>query len=616
MKNRVLSICLLISLALLPGLKMAAAPVSPSKAIDVASKVLNDDNGSGKLYGALQIVWTGNEPATKAADNPPFYVVASMTGGFVIVAGDDNVRPVLALSEYGHFAVENMPDNVKWWMDGLSAYVRSVTEPTAEVNRLWASYMDTKAGGVITGTVTDKVEHLTPEWNQGNTDPGTFGKYVYNKYCPQQGGVYSVTGCVATALAEILTVHSGLYPETMPKSGTGKVGGYAAEDGCVTPEEYELGTVYDWSGLRTLTNTAAVGKASEALQNNLARLLADCGAMVEAQYSVNGTGAFSSMVINGAAEHLGYNKRAHIEEPGDFSKAQWERKLINELNLRPLYYAGNGHAFVFDGHGIYDGSPVFHVNFGWGGSCNGYYYYYNLDTGGSNFSSDRGEAIFDFYPDPESTYAYQLTLGTWWGGTGFVGPDVIPVGENFYVYCRGISNQEAVNYSGTVRVNLADKNGAVKVAGIGSFNCNLEPTYGYPDIGISCVIPAGTSIALGDKLVLECTTDEGGTVFGPVVYPTNGKVVGELPMMPSAFIHKEANYSVGDYFGFLLQNNNFVYYGTTWKITYPSGETISYPQSEGMIRLTTAGTYTIVAEIRLALGSAVKESIATKITVH
>ena len=100
------------------------------------------------------------------------------------------------------------------------------------------------------------------------------------------------------------------------------------------------------------------------------------------------------------------------------------------------------------------------------------------------------------------------------------------------------------------------------------------------------------------------------------MYPTNGKVVGELPMMPSAFIHKEANYSVGDYFGFLLQNNNFVYYGTTWKITYPSGETISYPQSEGMIRLTTAGTYTIVAEIRLALGSAVKESIATKITVH
>ena len=607
---------LLVAQVLIPVQKIAAAPVSPDRAMEIAGLILNDQRTSGMNYGALHIVWTGNEPATKADDNPPFYVIASTTGGFVIVAGDDNVRPVLAVSERNVFSVENMPDNVKWWMDGLAGYVRSVKEQTEEVGNLWASYFATKAGN-ITGTVTDKVEHLTPEWNQGNTDLYYFGKNVYNKYCPLQDGSLTVTGCVATAMAEILTVHSGLYPDKMPQYGTGVVGGYSAGSESVAPEAYELGTVYNWAGLRTLTNTAAVGQASEALQDNLAHLMADCGAMVQASYSVGGTGATSYMVIMGAAEHLGYNKRARLESPGDYSRAQWERKLMAELDLRPMYYAGNGHAFVFDGYGQYDGDPVFHVNFGWGGSCNGYYYYYNLDTGGNNFSSDYGDAIFDFYPDPESTYKYMLTLGTWWGGKGLVGPEEIPVGESFSLICQGIANQETVSYSGILRVSLSNKNGSVKVADLGSDEFSgLQSHYGIPDCSIECTIPAGTSIAFGDKLVLECTTDEDMTVYEPVEYAKNGTLVGELPLMPAAFIYREASYSVGDYFDFLLRNNNFAYAGTIWTITYPSGKVVYYPQGEGMIRLTEAGTYKVVAEIRTESGGEVIESVATTISVR
>ena len=615
MRKSISAILLLIALVLSPSLKMMAAPVTPERAMKVAGVILNDKNESGKNYGALQIVWTGNEPTTKADDNPPFYVVASMTGGFVIVAGDDNVRPVLAVSERNVFHVDDMPDNVKWWMDGLAGYVRSVTGPSEEVDRLWASYLETKAGN-ITGTVTDKVEHLTPEWNQGNSDPYYFGKYVFNKYCPVQDGTPTVTGCVATAMAEILTVHSGLYPDKMPAYGVGEVGGYLVGEGYLAPEAYSLGTVYDWAGLRTLTNIAAVGQASEALQDNLARLMADCGAMVQASYSVSGTGAGSYGVINGAIEHLGYNKGARIESPGNYSKTQWERMLMEELNLRPMYYAGNGHAFVFDGYGQYDGDPVFHVNFGWGGSCNGYYYYYNLDTGSSNYSSDYGDAIFNFYPDPDSDFKYCLALG-YYGGSGITGPEVIPIGESFTIVCREVSNIENGTFYGTLRVNLADKNGTVKVEGIGSCPINgLQTGWYYSALSMSCVIPSGTSIAFGDKLVLECTTDAEGTVYGPVEYAKNGRVVGELPLMPEAFICKADSYSVGDYFDFQLQNFDKVYAGTIWTVTYPSGQVVSYPHSEGMIRLTSAGTYTIVAEIRSDTGGEVIESVAMKITVH
>ena len=602
MKKYIAFILVAIAFSVLP---LHAGPVSPSRAMEIAEIVFNCNNGAA--YGSLQIVWTGGEVTTKANENPPFYVIASSGGGFVIVAGDDNVRPVLALSEKNFFSVEDMPENVKWWMDDIANYVRSTTEQTEAVRDLWSRYTSTKTSAV-TGTVTDKHEHLTPEWNQGNP---------YNRFCPLQDGSRTITGCVATALAEILTTESGLYPDAMPKKGTGEVGGYSVPSGSVSPAVYSLGTEYDWAGLRTLVNYTAISQASDALIDNMAHLMADCGALVHAQYSTSSTGAYSSYIPGEFAEHMGYNKRARMVYKRDYSKTQWERVLGAELDKHPVYHAANGHAFVFDGHGLYEGEFVIHVNFGWGGYCNGYYFPTSLDTGGKDYYSEWADIIFDFYPDPTSTYAYQISLGNWWNGTGLEAPSPVPVGQSFTLYCRGLSNEQESTYTGTIRVSLVDKDGVHKVDGIGSSTISGWGAHnGHSNYSISCTIPEGTKIDFGDKLILECTTNAEGTVFGPVFYVDNGSIVCEVPMTPTAFIRKADSYKKGDYFDFQLMNNNFPYAGTIWTITDPAGTVKVYPQSEGAVKLTQSGKYKIVAEICTSEDGEVQDTIATFIQVN
>ena len=113
-----------------------AGPVSPEKALQVAERVLSVQ--STKASGDIRIIWDGESAATKAdAQAPAFYVVGRDGGGFVIVSGNDNVRPVLALSYTNRFQVEGMPCNVSAWMERIKRYSRSATEATPEVKAQW-----------------------------------------------------------------------------------------------------------------------------------------------------------------------------------------------------------------------------------------------------------------------------------------------------------------------------------------------------------------------------------------------------------------------------------------------------------------------------------------------
>ena len=188
---------------------LQAAPVTRSQALDVAKKVFAVQPAT-KAAGDVIFIWDGEYVATKSIQ-PAFYVFGRDGGGFVIVAGDDNVQPILALSDSNEFRVDGMPSNVKWWMERMKAWVRSATTQSQSVRDQWAKFTSTKAGAAITGEVTDKVEHLTPEWDQTDT---LQGRLIYNSLCPMdkaQPTRRCITGCVATAISEVLTTMSGLY---------------------------------------------------------------------------------------------------------------------------------------------------------------------------------------------------------------------------------------------------------------------------------------------------------------------------------------------------------------------------------------------------------------------
>lgn len=623
----------ILFVAALFGQMLLAGPVSPGRALEIGRSILEGPATRGNPSEAY-ILWDGESSGSKPADYPAFYVIGRDSGGFVIVSGDDRARPVLGLSETNRFETENMPDNVRWWMESLKTYVRKQAVPGNQVRPQWDRLVQTRAGDAhITGTVTDKVEHLTPEWDQGNSDQWLFKQQVYNKYCPQSSSGLTITGCVATAVAEVLTTLSGLYPDDMPDRGTGTVGGYSVGSGYIAPQSYELTTVYDWAGLRTLTDTEAIRQAiadgKTDLTDNLGHLLADCGAILRAAYSVNGTSTGSgSNIAARTAEHLFMSKTSHSESATAYSYAKWIRMLKSDLDSRPVLYSGHssenwGHSFVLDGYGLYEGETVFHVNFGWSGSANGYYFIDNLDSGNGLYSDHSVTALFDYVPDARQQTAYpegiQYTVVTFTDGTSCNGitalGDLIP-GEASKIRIGGMQNIGSTDFCGRIQFLQEDKHGNQKGDPLftSSWESNALPPR-YYTYWSSYTIWLD-EFEFGDRIAGYYSTNEDLTAWKRIIAPNDGYIVGELPLVPAAFIQTKAPYRVGDLFEFRLMNYDQLYAGTVWTITAPDGTVSTVPQSDRDFELTQSGKYKIDAAISPASGEAVVEHVVTFITVR
>ena len=626
------TLSLIISIILFGGFVLQAAPVSRSQALKVAKAVFEAQPAT-KAGGRLEIVWDGEEVATKGVQ-PAFYVIARSSGGFVIVSGDDNVRPILGLSANGCFETENMPENVKWWMDRMKDYVRSVNAQSSDVKEQWSQFAGTKANASVSGTITDKVEKLTPEWDQGNNDPRRFGEYVFNTACPQVDNEYCLVGCVAVALGEVLTYESGQPGVEMPSQASGTVGGYSAHDGYVAPAQYTLNATYDWENLRTLTGINAILNTASGspIRANLARLLADLGAIIEAEYSVTGTGADHNDVDEHMIEHFGLNKAVSLKYATNYTSSQWVEMLRAEIDKRPVLFSGRaesnsiGHSFVLDGYGTYKGETVFHVNFGWGGWNNGYYYITNMDAGESHNYSYRCSAFFDFYPDPDSEYPADLgfiqATATIHGVSrvfnGLSSDRTISYNQEFLLSIGGIYNYGKTSYSGEIWIARESLDGTyellfpIQVLADGDPNNPPLSPGSYRYYCDKCVQITGRPFSFGEHLSVYYSANASKTVWKKIPTPAGGRFVGDLPLLPAAFIYTESSYSQGGYFAFRLINNDTAYSRTNWTITYPDGEIKVYHQqaSDGF-RLTKTGKYKIEAEVIEN-----SEKIVTYITVN
>jgi hypothetical protein len=632
MKTRVFAF---LSALFIFGVSLSAAPVSPGRALDIARKIFAAQPATKAGGGALRIVWDGEEVATKSVQ-PAFYVVARDGGGFVIVAGDDNVRPILAISDHNEFKVEDMPENVKWWMDRMKAFVRSAKVQSPEARAQWAKFAGTKAGSAITGTVTVISEHLTPEWDQCGT---LSGRLVYNSKCPVVDGEYTLTGCGATAVAELMTTLSGIYPSETPTHGEGTVAPYEPKEGHVsasTPEHpYVLGADYDWAGLRSLTGKEAIMKALENgqddLVDNMDQLLADVGAAINSQYSVYSTASDEVGTIGRMVKYFGFNKNAYMSFASDHTARQWAEKLKGELDVRPLLYCGytkegkiGGHAFVLDAYGQYEGADVFHVNFGWSGYYNAYYPVTDLDIGvpGYIFSWDCC-AFFDFYPDPSSTYRSNIKLipvdDDTPFGFSYAGSAPVAKGDLLLLDWFRISNRGNEAFDGKLRVVALNQNGDVLQVFDESDRKDspLPPRTNFDwcfseedDIHILF------DISLGDRIVLQYPVDDENTLWQKVEGSvTAGNFIDELPLIPLAFIRTEDSYKVGDWFDLRLMNHDRIYAGTKWTFTDPDGKVVTIDQSEREFQLTKKGIWMIEAAVSSEVGADPVKTLTTYIEV-
>ena len=273
--------------------------------------------------------------ATTASRSDAYYVFNNDAGGFVIIAGDDAVTPVLGYTSTGSFDAENLPDGLK---DLLKSYERQIAA-------LGDSYQakQTATRAAFTG---EKLLN-TAKWNQ----MAPFNKYTPNNY---------VTGCVATAGAIVMKHHG------YPAKGTGSHS--YTWNGKTLTANFELG--YDWA------NMPAQYNGNDAAFDGVARLMADLGVAVEMQYNKDGSGAYIGNLVTALQKYYGYSKLSHLMAIEDVGAEAWNGRLRDEIDAnRPVLYAasdpntGGGHAFVIDGYK----DESFSVNWGWGGYCDGFY---------------------------------------------------------------------------------------------------------------------------------------------------------------------------------------------------------------------------------------------------
>ena len=603
---------------ILLGSALYAGPVTPEKALQVARSVFASAPATkAAVNSELSIVWDGEFEQTKGALNPAFYVVTRPEGGFVMVAGDDNVQPVLGFSFENDFKVEGMPENVRAWMEQYKSYVRSVESATPAINDQWARYQATKtSASPITSGLTDEfLASRTNEWNQ--TNPANF-------FCPKvEGQEYtSVCGCVALAIAEIMV----WFGDENLAEVSGTIPGYsytsANSKSVSIPGRTLDHFVYRWADLKTLTTSTSFynqisdwtgapanndnkyyggsteGTSLTALGENLAHLLFDIGSLVQANYNYDpGTGAVSANAIITVAPFMGYNNTARLVNKDEYTNGQWQQMLKDEIKQHPVLYDGTSdsgaHAYVADGYGTYSGNLMFHFNLGWAGSNNGYY---TLDIQHKYYKEHA--AILGFYPNPGHSTPLPAM-----GYYSFVDSEVL--------YYGGIVNTTGYNtgtlsfdLQGIFNVGSAAFSGDIFAARKNTTGTVVERTNILADIvglpvgsgwGIYGTFDVGSStptLALGDMLEMQYKESSKDTYLSFVATPAN-PIPTTIPYFPAAAIKKNASYSVNDYFVFELTNNNYMYSSSTWTVTTPGGTTSTYTTDDYRVQLTEAGDYKI-----------------------
>lgn len=422
-----LSLGVLFFLIALVSTICPAQPVSRETARQ-AAKTFLDNNGASSAELA---------DVSAAAGFDHLYVFTT-DKSFVLMAADSRVQPVLGYSLNGPFETEDMPDNKRAWIqeysDGIQYAIEHQTRASAETSRHWRDLLD---GDPNAGRATTVVGPLIrTQWNQGSP---------YNLLCPSG----SVTGCVATAMAQVMKYWN--YPE----HGIGSHSYVHSTYGELSADFQN--TTYDWANM---SNTYG-NSSTQAQKMAVATLMYHCGVSVNMNYSPNASGAGSAIVAEALKTYFNYSSEVVYHDRSGYDDDVWIGMLKADLDLeRPIWYCGSGsgggHAFVFDG---YNSNDYFHVNWGWGGYCDEYYVITNLNPGpggigsGSNGIYNDGQgAVIGIHPSECAANAPTNLTYTQSGRSVTLTWDAANGAVSYNVYCN---NNFVDNTTATTYVHLA-----------------------------------------------------------------------------------------------------------------------------------------------------------------
>ena len=383
------------------SLAVVAADVTPAEALKQAQQFLQQQ---GALSGRRA---SGTIPELKLAGTvSDLYVFnAEDQQGFVIVSNDDCAVPVLGYSETGTLDIQNIPDNMRAWLQGYADEIAWAKQhPTVKIKNMPARAMRAAAVKVPIAPM------VQTQWNQSAP---------YNNLCPEYvSGKRAATGCVATAMAQCMYFTEMRVGSTTTTITT-DIPAYKTASYGISVAGISAGTPINWNQMVESYSSSDVSDAATAV----AQLMLYCGTSVQMDYGPS-SGAHTPSIANALKNYFGYNtETTQYVNRSDYSYANWIEMMYHELAQgRVVCYAGSssggGHEFVCDG---YQGEDFFHINWGWGGMSDNYFKLSALDPdaqgiGGSSSSDGYHygqEAIIGIQKTTESGTVLEVKESNW-----------------------------------------------------------------------------------------------------------------------------------------------------------------------------------------------------------
>ena len=581
----------LLAVLLLTALPLAAEPVDAVRALDAARAFFQHDRNFSRRMAPVTQVSLSSAPLTKAGEAEPAYRIFNRAGGgFVIIAGDDACRPVLAYSYDRNFGTEqDMPENLREWLDDLEeqvAFVRSEQRRTATAVAAWTDLLVTTKVGAT--SYQPALKHETPTWSQGAP---------FNSLTPMVDGKHAVIGCVPLAMGMIMRFYG--YPAK--GEGTLESYSYDMDNGttCQIPG-YDLGDPYEWDKIKY---NYADGY-TEAEGAAVAHLVYDCGVAVQAKFDES-TSASTQKMAGCGVTYFGFDPGTYYYKRALFSDAEWLDMLKEELQARPILYSarreGGGHAFLVDG---YDENDYLSVNWGWGGSSNGYYALSAFTPSENRKYVLNHGAVFGLKPkegeggSPRSYLYYQAGTSSSSGTVynGLTPSETIRPHKSFTMKAGFLYNGGLYPFTGEYVIVLCDKDGRVKenISSVSTFN-SLKAGSGRGYSSISCFMQ---SYPLeGDKVCLMYRSDEwpDGVWEFPHYDLTATDITAEIPVTDDTKLADVTSFSFNKTSGdILIETKDLV----EWALTGPSGavtDGVTYEMTALKIASASlpAGSYTL-----------------------
>lgn len=409
----------------------------------IANSVFTTNAGARAVASPLRMSVKSSEilQSESLAECEAFYIYTPADNSeskFVIVSADQRMPAVLGYSDESNFDPTHIPDGLEWFLKKCESDAGLISESPVRTR-------NTAGATEEVGKEFPVVEPLLGKRAWGQDAP-------FNRQCPVMGSGHAKTGCVATALAQIMAYHR--YPAT-----------------------------YDWDNMPD----SYEGDYTQEQADAVAKLMYDIGKAVDMHYgaSVSVTGDFNAEAAL-LSPLFDYDDNVRIAKKEFYAEKAWTEMLVNELQEgRPVFYDGknekntnDAHAFVLDG---VDADGYFHVNWGYNGHHNGYFKLNSLAYDKKDYSFDS-DALVYIHPndsiaekDPTNIVSdsIRLTIGT---DYIFDGKDTIfQRSTSMELSIQNFTNIRSIPFTGERQMILVDdKTG--QVTPIGKANRMKSPT--------------------------------------------------------------------------------------------------------------------------------------------